>query len=376
MKGAMHCIEPCDLARAIADADSDMLREIHMRGTITPASPLLQRCPIGLTAKQAVLIAALSTRQGCITSHAEAAHLCGVLWGIETTKVAIRELTDKLRKRDFFSVCQAAHEGIIQGMAIVFSAKCCGFLQLPLAPPHTVALSPTHTPACASPHERTATPDAATAHSPASPSLLQKKKEDEEKNVPTFLKEKQATPALADEFFEQVAEDYTENWPHLMRVGFDFPAFVNAAHKAPDKGMLIKTWRQSLTYADFAWKTPALVKDSEGKSIRSPHTWIAGCFIKSSHYPRPLGYRTPEELAQEATKQAAQQEAEARCDAAYQKWRVSKTNAELLELMGYKYGSTPPEPIVRAFFKTSIWPEQPDAEAPQKGMWAHSTFSS
>ncbi|MDL2272860.1 hypothetical protein LJC23_07520 [Desulfovibrio sp. OttesenSCG-928-I05] len=355
----IHCADPCNLARAISEANSEAIKELYTSGELIPASPLLRRCPIGLTAKQALLIVTLSTREGvCITSHSETAYLYSVLWNIDTTKVAIRELVDKLRKRSFFDVCEAARDGIIQGIRLEYSAKCCPWLKLPFAPPHTPALVTPHTPDLPLTFTEAHTANATIAHISASAPLLQELEEDEEeKDFFTFEKEKRGTLELDEEFFKQVENNYAANWPHLMRVGFDFPAFKAVAPKVPDKSLFVETWAQSLAYADFAWKSPETVKDGEGKPIRTPHIWITGCFRRNSHYPRPANYKTPEELAVEARMEALRKEDEIRCKAAFPAWRAQQTEADIATLFECKRTPFPPEYIIEQRFQKTVWPE-------------------
>ena len=373
----MHCAEPCDLAKALADADSVTVKAIHMRGDIVPALLLLRRCPIGLTAKQAVFIASISTRQDSIISYAEIAELHKGLWDIETTKVAMREIAEKLKKRDFFPVCELAREGILQGMRIVFAPKSCPLLRLPDAPPHTPAFTPAQPPTLPSAYAVDFSPPSASNESSASssasaPLLQEKKKTEEEKPFLGLSAENQISQKLSDDFFTHVADGYETRWPNLMKIGFDVPAFINAAHKAPDKALLLRTWQQSLEYANFAWSNPAAIKDNEGKPIRTPHIWISGCFKRNSHYPRPANYRTPEEIAQEKAKQAAMKAQAAQDEAlfltAFEKWRGQYSEDDLRRMSEWKFHTSVPEGLLRNTFKKLFGPELERQKIQQPGL--------
>lgn len=370
MSRIMHCAEPCNLAKAVMAADGKTIKELYMSGELIPFSPLLLRCPIGLTAKQAVILAALSTRQGLITSHAEIAALLRDMWGISTTRVAMREQSDKLNAKGFFENCRAAHDGILQGKSYIFSAKCCPFLALPSALPHTPAstvahaaaspetqappLPPDSAPDCPQPPERTQPP----ALSPASPPLLPRKENEEEKSLSFSSKEKPTQIRLTKEFFAEVEKGYADRWPHVARAGFDFTTFVNAANKAPDKELLIMSWQKSLEYAEFDLKHNLPLKKPDGTRIDSPRGWIFGCFARSSSYPPPTNYRTPEELAQEEARKAALEAERQLCAIAYAKWRETVPENDLREIFSdWRISFPPPENVIEERFQKRIWPE-------------------
>lgn len=375
-----HCVEPCDLAQAIAAKNCAEVCAIHQRGNLTPEpSSLLALCPVGLTAKQAVVITAYSSRQGCITSHAEMASLLKALWGIETTKVAVREIIDKLRKRKFFSVCEAAYEGVAQGMCIIFSSKCCSFLRLPHASPLTLPHTPALAPTLAEPHAPTHSPtrdapqalDASPTASPPHASLLQNEEEaEEEKGHFSFEGKETELLALTKEFFQKAKSEFIAGkWPNLLKVGFGYPNFVNAVRKSPDIPLLLDTWRESLDYADFAWRTPERVKDGKGKQVITASTWIAGCFKRDSGYPRPAGYKTPAEEAQEAARKAEaerqRQQDEARCHAAFLKWKELQTDQSIREIFGNFCPKLSAEAAIERQFRIKVWSSLSEEERRQ-----------
>ena len=246
-------------------------------------------------------------------------------------------------------------------MKIVFSHKCCRFLQLPPTAPHTSAHTPPQPQTDSPPVAPLLPPDDTAAPPTAAAPLLQEKKKMEEEQSFLLFTEEKTEPALKAALEELTSGEYSKNWPTLMKVGFDFPAFKNAINKAPDKQMVFETWRQSLDYAEFAWRAPHTVKDTKGELVRSAHVWIAGCFKKNSHYPRPANYQTPEEIAQEKAKQAALkaqvEQEEERFLAAFEKWRGQYTASELRELAGWKFGTEPPEPVLRNKFRELFGPE-------------------
>lgn len=364
----MHCAEPCNLAKAITAADSKTIKELYMSGELIPASLLLRRCPIGLTAKQAAILAALSTRQGLITSHAETATLLHDMWGITTTRVAMREQSDKLNTKGFFEDCRAGHDGILQGKSYIFSGKCCPFLALPSALPHTPAsplartvTTPETQPPPLSPDSTSDCPKApgraqSSTLSPASSPLLPREEHEEEKSSSFSSKEKPAQIRLTKEFFAEVEKGYADRWPHVVRAGFDFPTFVNATNKAPDKELLMMSWRQSLEYAEFDLKHNFPLKKPDGTRIDSPRGWIFGCFARSSSYPPPTNYRTPEELAQEEARKAALEAERQLCAAAYAEWRETIPENDLRRLFSdWRISFPPPENIIEERFQKLVW---------------------
>ena len=377
MNRFMHCTEPCNLAQAIAESDGETIKALYMSGELIPVSPLLRRCPSGLTAKQAVILAALSTRQGIITSHAETAALLNDMWCIVTTRVAMREQSDKLNARGFFAECRAAYEGILQGKSYIFSAKCCPFLVLPSTLPHTPASTPAHTADVPQAQAAPSTPASAPTPgetqppplSPTSAPLLPREENEEEKSRSFSFQEKTVQPELTQDFFAEAEKGYAAKWPHVLRVGFDFPTFVNAANKAPNKKLLLMSWRQSLDYAEFDLMHNAPLKKPDGTRIDSPRSWIFGCFVRSSAYPPPRNYRTPEELAQEEARKAALEKEKRLCAAAYAEWRKTVPEDELRRLFSdWQMRFSPPENVIEERFQKRIWPELLKQKMPLEGL--------
>lgn len=375
MSRVQHCAAPCNLARAIAVEDREAIRSIHMAGELIPASSLLKKCPCGLTSRQAVLLTTLFQRQGVIISYAELSELFTFFWGITTTRVAVRELVEKLNARGFFEGCCAAQEGILQGKCYQLSRKCCPLLEPPHPPAHAPAFPPDDGTAPTLAHAPDfPLPDSVTSAVPllpASPPLHLKEEEDEEKAILPLPKKKHAQPTLADDFFAVVEQELSEKWPFLRRVGFDFATFKRAAVATTDTALLLKTWRSSLDYAEFDLQHHDGMREPNGTPIKDPRTWVYGCLRKSGSYPRPRNYKTEDELRREAKRKSEeerrkQQEEEAFL-LAFEKWRVSLSEEDIREIAGPYCRNAVPLPLLRNRFR-QIQKQHPSVEhSPQSG---------
>ncbi len=361
----MFCTKPCELAEALAALNQERIRELYMHGEVIPAPALFNQCPKGLTAKQAVNLHVWASWQKIIVPYKELAEALTKLYGIATTRVAIREIMAKLKTRGFFTVCEYSCEGFRQGMILQLSDKCCHWL-LPQPLPHTQATPPAHTaPQGVTPPIAPAPTFAVTSAPPSSlavPSLLLKtEQEDEEKSSLALSEEKAVQPLLANEFFAQAEWELANGWPHLRQIGFDFPAFMNAAKAAKDTALFCKTWRTSLDYAEFDLKHSGGMKEPDGTPVKNPRMWLFGCIRKSSHYPCPKNYRTAEEMALEAEKQSAamalKQQEEELFTSAFEKWRASYSPEELRRIVNWDMGKSVPDPLLRSAFKKNFWPE-------------------
>lgn len=379
MSRVQHCAAPCNLARAIAVEDREAIRSIHMTGELIPASPLLKKCPCGLTSRQATLLATLFQRQEVIISYAELAELFAFFWGITTTRVAVRELAEKLNARGFFEDCCAAQEGILQGKFYQLSRKCCPLLEPPPPPAHAPAFSPDYSTAPALTHAPDLpTPDAAASAAPllsAAPPLHLKEEEDEEKGTLPLSKETQALPVLTDDFFAVVEQELSEKWPLLRQTGFDFATFKRAAVGTNDPALLLKTWRNSFDYAEFDLQHHGGMREPDGTPIKDPRTWVYGCLRKSGSYPRPRNYRNEGELHREAECRAEeerrkQQEEEA-FQTAFEAWRGGLSEEAIREIAGPYCRNAVPLPLLRNRFR-QIQQQTGEQQAPRYRASAHS----
>lgn len=354
-----HCAAPCNLAQAIAEEDSVAIRNIHMNGELIPALPMLRKCPCGLTSRQAILLSAISQRQGCIIAYTEIADLLKFFWGIETTKVAVRELAEKMNSRGFFAECRTEYEGILQGKQYVLSRKCCPLLVPPQTPAHAPAFSLDSPSPLARPFALDASPPRTAAFSsplqPAPLPLLLKKEEDEEKGILSLNRKSPVKPMLTEDFLAVVEHELEEKWPFLRQAGFDFATFKRAADATKDPALLQKTWRNSFDYAEFDLQHHGGMHEPDGTPIKDPRTWVYGCLRKSGSYPRPRNYRTEGELHREAECRAEeerrkQQEEEA-FQTAFEAWRGGLSEEDIREIAGPYCRNAVPLPLLRNRFR-------------------------
>ena len=366
----INCSEPCELAKALAASASHTVKGIYMDGEIIPTTFRFKRCPLGITAKQAVNLHVWASWQGIIVSARELADQLSTLYEISTTRVAVRNTMDTLRHRGFFTVCEYGCEGFRQGMLMALSAKCCCWL-LPHTPPHTIAAPPALPSSHTASHPSAIPPDTEEAFplpsSSAETPLLQEREEDEEEGRHRFDKEEQER--LLNETFKEFEQTAPQKWPFLLKRGFSYALFVNAGERAKSKELFLKTWRESLNYAEYDAQHNHSLKDLQGVPIKSFGRWVAGCFAKSSSYDPPQNYRTPEDLAQEAAQKAVQEAEKQRCTAAYAKWRRTVPESELRNLFadwGLRF--PPPENVIEERFEKRIWPEMRKQKMHEEGL--------
>lgn len=353
-----YCLAPCDLAEALAHSDRCRLKIIIECGKLVTNLTIRKTCPQGLTPKKALLLALVVAQQGGAISYAELADMHMVLWGVTISRTAVREHIAALKARNFFECCEQVHEGFLHGMRIICSRKTCSFLQLPTQLTHAATTPYTHqqtTPAGTGPHP----PGNYSVDAPPHLLPLLLKKEEEEGAQQRY---KVSKHILDDAFFDAIEKSYSEEWPVLTKNRFDFPSFVSAAKKAPDIALFKRVWRLSLDYAEFDLTHNMPIKDPHGQVIKNPYLWIAGCFQKSSHYPRPKNYATREELEKMEAELAAQVKAKQIEDELFTKefehWRESKTAEELREITGWSYKGEPPMQLLRAKFCSTVWSVQ------------------
>ncbi len=362
-----QCSSPCDLMQAIMEKEAGFLKvsAVCASGVITPASSAKTKCPRGLTPKQVILLAAIlrysDSGSSILTYDELSLAVCEFMGsGSSISRVAVRELVEKLEHKGFFNACYPARDGVVQGKRYVVSLeKCCSELlriagvevltphPLPCPPAHpapqSVAHPPHHSPAHPAPH-------------PQPHQIIKKKKKEEEK---AFL--------FLSEIFKKAAKEYLQKrWPALERHGFDFQTFQHAALVSNNKELLVETWMDSLDRAEFEIQRG--YPKCKGQPVYSPRGWIFGCIKASGYYPRPPGYKTSEDLVLEAAQKEVEEsrckQAEARFEQEFRAWFSAYSGEELRSVMSFRGQGAPSISAAERYFKAYIWPKQQLASMP------------
>ncbi len=150
------------------------------------------------------------------------------------------------------------------------------------------------------------------------------------------------------------AEDIEALWPALAARGFTLATYTRAVHLLALKSHDPAGLTLALDYADtfFADQPKGQEKTFEGTPILDPIAYILGSLSKSGTFRRPVGYLSPDELAElnerarnatlaqaEVSMQAELQKAAQKAqDSEYAAWRSGLSSSELSQLLKNKKG--------------------------------------
>jgi hypothetical protein len=307
------------------------------------------RCPQGFSALQITIISVL---KGCPTVLAYwliAQYVTGG-YGQHTTEGAVRGAMERLFRRGFLLRSRAA-AGHIKGNRYAFSSDPCPHIQ-------------PYSPRMDSGMESCTEPPAQSGES-AAPSILREDQK-ERKNLSISSGEAKAQTALR--LLEALTEeDMAFHWPTLARQGFatdqirQILARLAQVNTGPEKVM------QGLTHAE--WELVAgRMRDKSGNSVSSPVSWVFKILATQGYYPRPEGYRSPQEQAEiDAAEEVKRLTAayEARQTTEADAWIAGLIPDERQTILGSQNSvmRMPDEVFLRRHFRTEIWPKMRNGEA-------------
>lgn len=117
---------------------------------------------------------------------------------------------------------------------------------------------------------------------------------------------------------------------------------------------------QGLTHAE--WELNAgRMRDKSGNPITSPVSWVFKILATQGYYPRPEGYRSPQEQAELDTAEEIKQQTaayETRQTAEAEAWIARLSPEERSAILGPPGSAMriPDEVILRRHFRSKIWP--------------------
>jgi hypothetical protein len=124
---------------------------------------------------------------------------------------------------------------------------------------------------------------------------------------------------------------------------------------------------QGLTHAEWELNAKRMC-DKSGKTIASPANWVFKILATQGYYPRPEGYRSPQEQAeQDITQELLRQSAayEARRAAEEDAWIARLSPDERKVILGAQTNSIrmPDNMTLRLHFNSEVWPKMQGADS-------------
>lgn len=191
----------------------------------------------------------------------------------------------------------------------------------------------------------------------AAPSILEEIDRKNNLSISSGSSEAQTAVHLLEDLTE---EDVAFHWPVLARQGFGTDQVRQILSRLAQINIGPEKVMQGLTHAE--WELVAgRMRDKSGNPVSSPVSWVFKILAHQGYYPRPEGYRSPQEQAElDAAEEkkcfvSAQQE---RLKAECEVWIAGLTLDERNAILGLQSGSIriPDDVLLRNHFRAEIWP--------------------
>ena len=339
---------PPTLACGLACARMDIRCDTHpaTRAATYPDAQNLPQgcfCEKGLSALQ-INVLALAYRAGArVTPYGRIARRLAAEFGMPQQAESVRGAVNRLAARGFLRH-QQARDGTIRGVRFSITEELlCPHIIRPQAAEHVA--------------ERCeARGDARPGHS-AVPSLLEKIERKNNLSVSSEKEEEQEKIRLLEALTE---EDIAFHWPELARQGFGTDQIRQTIKRLAQVNIGAGRIMQGLTHAEWELSAKRMC-DKSGKPIASPVSWVFKILATQGYYPRPEGYRSPQEQAeQDAADELKRQSVayEARQTAEAEAWIARLGPDERSAILGPPTHSIrmPEVVILRRHFLSEIWP--------------------
>ena len=322
------------LPRSLACSRACMVRAMYS-GTDNPMEGKL-RCMQGFSHVQINILGILKSHTE-VLAYWQIAHLLEQHYGGNVTEGSVRGALERLFPREFL-VRRRAARGRLKGNRYVLATDPCPHIQ----PCNSFVGVGTES-------------NAQSAES-AAPSILE---ETDRKilSVSSQEAEESKTARLLEALTE---EDMHFHWPALARQGFGTDQIRQIISRLIQVNISFKQVMQGLTYAE--WELAAdRMRDKSGAPVTSPVSWVFKILATQGYYPRPEGYRSPQEQAElDAAEELKQRTAayEARQAAEGDAWIVRLTPDERSAILGPQNNimRMPDEVVLRRHFRSEIWP--------------------
>ena len=350
MPYALACGLAC--ARANAHCDARFATRPNARADIQ-GLPQGSFCEKGLSALQ-INVLALAHRAGTrVTPYSRIARQLASEFGMPQQAESVRGAVNRLAARGFLRH-QQARDGTIRGVRFtIIEERLCSYIVRPLVGGLLANLPDTRPDTQA---------DAQPEHF-AAPSILEEI--DRKKNL-SISSEKEDEQKSLHRLEALTEEDLTFHWPELSRQGFGTDQIRQIINRLAQVNIGTGRIIQGLTHAE--WELGAdRMRDKSGNAITSPVSWVFKILATQGYYPRPEGYRSPQEQAEVDTAEELKRQTaayEARQTAEADAWILKLSPEERNAVIGPPGSSMriPDEVILRRHFRSEIWPQMQHKE--------------
>lgn len=305
-------------------------------------------CPRGYSGLQIAILSALRSPHE-VLAYWQIARLVREFHGLEATEGAVRGAIERLARYSLL-VRERAARGQLKGNRYAFKNDPCPYIH-PL-------------PASMEPSTQAGAESGAQSAGNAAPSILEET--DRKKNLSISSGESEARTALR--LLEALTEeDIAFHWPMLARQGFGTDKIRQILGRLAQVNIGPEKVMQGLTHAE--WDLAAgRMHDKSGNPISSPVSWVFKILAHQGYYPRPEGYRSPQEQAElDAAEELKRHTAayEARQIAEADAWMARLTPGERSAILGPRNSPVqmPEEVLLRRHFREKVWPKLRDEEA-------------
>jgi hypothetical protein len=300
-------------------------------------------CEKGLSALQ-INVLFLAHRAGTrVTPYARIARQLASEFDMPQQAESVRGVVNRLAARGFLRH-QQARDGSIRGVRfIIIPELLCPYIMRPKIDDRPDA-------------RHGAQADARPAHS-VTPSILEEIERKNTLSISSGKEEEQKTIRLLEALSE---EDIAFHWPELSRQGFGTDQIRQIIIRLAQVNIGTGRIMQGLTHAE--WELSAgRMRDKYGNPVSSPASWVFKILATQGYYPRPEGYRSPQEQAeQDAAEELTRQTAayEARQTAEAEAWIIKLSPDERNAILGPSDSAMriPDTVVLRRHFRSEIWP--------------------
>lgn len=325
---SLPCSQPCTDAATKSDTKSrtqDKKRRLS--------------CPRGYSGLQIAILSVLRSPH-VVLSYWQIARLVQSSFGLDATEGAVRGAIERLAPYKLL-VRERAARGRLKGNRYAFNYDPCQYI-LPLS--RTM---------------ESATQSATQSSGYSDHAELSNLEEIDRKSLSVSSEE--AETLKAARLLESLSDnDIAFHWPKLAEHGFgtdqirQILARLAQVNTGPERVM------QGLTHAEWELEKGRM-RDKSGNQVSSPVRWVFKILAHQGYYPRPEGYRSPEEQAElDATteQERCTAAAKARQAAEAEAWIARLTPEERKAILGPQNGAVriPETVFLRSHFRTEVWP--------------------
>lgn len=302
--------QPCRIACSLACMQSGMAKGVR-EGTLLPTKA--GRCGCGFSDLQINVLSILKARHEVI-SYWQIARLIQDFFDQQTTEGAVRGALARLYQQGFL-IRQRASRAHLKGNRYAFNADPCRHIK-----PYTDLVQ--------SGMESGVQEDAQSGENTAPP-FLEEKIERTNLSISSEEDERTRLEALSE-------TDIAFHWPKLAGSGFGTHQIRQIFQRLEQKSLPLSNVLRGLDHAEWELEHGQM-KDKDGQAVALPTNWVFQILAKQGYYPRPVGYVSPQELAElDASEErrrisAAQEE---RLKAEYDAWIVELSPDERSLILG------------------------------------------